>query len=141
MISNPNLASKEYIYRQYDYMVRTDTVIRLGHDASLLRVKGTKKGIAVTIDSNGRYCYLNPYEGVQLVLAESYRNIVAVGAKPLAITDGLNFGNPLYPEIYYQFVKTIEGLKVACEYFGTPVTGGNVSFTTNLKKVRFIQHQ
>lgn len=128
MISNPNLASKEYIYRQYDYMVRTDTVIRPGNDASLLRVKGTKKGIAVTIDSNGRYCYLNPYEGVQLVLAESYRNIVATGAKPLAITDGLNFGNPLYPEIYYQFVKTIEGLKVACEYFETPVTGGNVSF-------------
>lgn len=128
MISNPNLASKEYIYRQYDYMVRTDTIIRPGHDASLLRIKGTKKGIAVTIDSNGRYCYLNPYEGVQLVLAESYRNIVAVGAKPLAITDGLNFGNPLYPEIYYQFVKTIEGLKVACEYFETPVTGGNVSF-------------
>ncbi|WAM37441.1 phosphoribosylformylglycinamidine synthase subunit PurL [Caldicellulosiruptor acetigenus] len=128
MISNPNLASKEYIYRQYDHMVRTDTVIRPGHDASLLRIKGTKKGIAVTIDSNGRYCYLNPYEGVQLVLAESYRNIVAVGAKPLAITDGLNFGNPHYPEIYYQFVKTIEGMKVACEYFETPVTGGNVSF-------------
>lgn len=128
MISNPNLASKEYIYKQYDYMVRTDTVIRPGHDASLLRVKGIKKGIAITIDSNGRYCYLNPYEGVQLVLAESYRNIVAVGAKPLAITDGLNFGNPLYPEIYYQFVKTIEGLRDACEYFGTPVTGGNVSF-------------
>jgi len=128
MISNPNLASKEYIYRQYDHMVRTDTVIRPGHDASLLRIKGTKKGIAVTIDSNGRYCYLNPYEGVQLVLAESYRNIVAVGAKPLAITDGLNFGNPHYPEIYYQFIKTIEGMKVACEYFETPVTGGNVSF-------------
>lgn len=128
MISNPNLASKEYIYRQYDHMVRTDTVIRPGHDASLLRIKGTKKGIAVTIDSNGRYCYLNPYEGVQLVLAESYRNIVAVGAKPLAITDGLNFGNPHYPEIYYQFVKTIEGMKVACEHFETPVTGGNVSF-------------
>lgn len=105
MISNPNLASKEYIYRQYDHMVRTDTVIRPGHDASLLRIKGTKKGIAVTIDSNGRYCYLNPYEGVQLVLAESYRNIVAVGAKPLAITDGLNFGNPHYPEIYYQFCQ------------------------------------
>ncbi|BCS81110.1 phosphoribosylformylglycinamidine synthase subunit PurL [Anaerocellum diazotrophicum] len=128
MISNPNLASKEYVYRQYDHMVRTDTVIRPGHDASLLRIKGTKKGIAVTIDSNGRYCYLNPYEGVQLVLAESYRNIVAVGAKPLAITDGLNFGNPHYPEIYYQFVKTIEGMKVACEHFETPVTGGNVSF-------------
>lgn len=128
MISNPNLASKEYIYRQYDHMVRTDTVIRPGHDASLLRIKGTKKCIAVTIDSNGRYCYLNPYEGVQLVLAESYRNIVAVGAKPLAITDGLNFGNPHNPEIYYQFVKTIEGMKVACEYFETPVTGGNVSF-------------
>jgi len=128
LIGNGNLSSKEYIYRQYDFMVRTDTVIKPGSDAAVLRVKGTKKGIAVTIDSNGRYCYINPYEGTKIVFAEAVQNIVSTGAKPLAITDGLNFGNPLNPEVYFQFIKTIEGLKEVCEFYGIPVTGGNVSF-------------
>ncbi|MEZ0535895.1 phosphoribosylformylglycinamidine synthase subunit PurL [Caldicellulosiruptoraceae bacterium PP1] len=128
MVSNNNLASKEYIYKQYDYMVRTDTLIKPGADASLIRIKGTKKGIAVTIDSNGRYCYLDPYKGTILVFAEAYSNIIATGAKPLAITDGLNFGSPLNPEVYYQFTQAIEGLKDACIQYNIPVTGGNVSF-------------
>jgi len=128
LFSSPNLCSRKWIYRQYDYMVRTDTIVVPGGDASVLRVKGTKKGIAVTTDCNSRYCYLNPFVGGQIAVAEAARNIVATGAKPLAITDGLNFGNPEKPEIFWQFREAVLGISDACEKLGIPVVSGNVSF-------------
>ena len=118
----------ESIYQQYDHMVRTDTVFYPGHDAAVVRLKGTKKGLAVTSDCNGLYCYLDPYEGGKIAVAEAARNVACTGAKPLAVTDCLNFGNPMKPEIFWTFRKAIEGIRDACLQFDTPVTGGNVSF-------------
>ncbi|MBM7624342.1 phosphoribosylformylglycinamidine synthase subunit PurL [Sporohalobacter salinus] len=124
----PNIASKEWVYEQYDHMVRTNTVVLPGSDAAVLRVKGTDKGLAVTTDCNGRYCYLDPERGGSIAVAEAARNIVCAGGEPIAITDGLNFGNPMKPEIFWQFEKCIEGISNACLALDTPVTGGNVSF-------------
>ncbi len=128
LITSPNLASKEWVYRQYDHMVRTNTVVLPGSDAAVIRVKETRRLLAMSVDGNGRYCQLNPREGARLAVAESARNIVCSGAIPLAITNCLNFASPERPEIMWSFSETIEGIADACRELGTPVTGGNVSF-------------
>lgn len=128
VLGSPNIASKEWVYQQYDHMVLVNTVVLPGSDAAVLRIKGTKKGLAMTTDGNGRYCYLDPERGGAIAVAEAARNIVCSGAKPLAITDGLNFGNPMDPEIFWQFEKSVDGISQACRALNTPVTGGNVSF-------------
>ncbi|WP_422448066.1 phosphoribosylformylglycinamidine synthase subunit PurL [Thermoanaerobacterium sp. DL9XJH110] len=133
LLSSPNIARKEWVYRQYDHTVRTDTVVPPGSDAAVLRIKGTKKGIALTADCNGLYCYLDPYEGGKQAVAEAARNLVVSGARPLAITDCLNFGNPEKPEVYYQFEKCVDGMAEAARFLGTPVISGNVSFYNETK--------
>ena len=128
LLSSPNIASKRWIYEQYDSMVRTNTVDLEGSDAAIIRVKGTTKGLAVKTDCNSRYAYLNPYRGAMIAVCEAARNIACTGARPLAITNCLNFGNPYDPEVYYQFTEAIRGMGDACRTLETPVTGGNVSF-------------
>lgn len=129
LLAAPNIASKRWVYRQYDHMVRTDTVVAPGAaDAAVLRVKGTPLGIAVTTDGNGRYTYLDPYAGGAGAVAEAARNVVCTGARPVAITNCLNFGNPEKPGIFWQFSEAVRGMGDACRALGTPVTGGNVSF-------------
>ncbi|MGI5900874.1 MAG: phosphoribosylformylglycinamidine synthase subunit PurL [Desulfitobacteriia bacterium] len=127
LLANPTIASKEWAYKQYDYQSGTNTVVGPGSDAAVLRVRGTKKGIALTADCNSRYVYLDPYVGGALAVVEAAQNIVCVGAKPLAITDCLNFGNPERPEIFWQFEQACAGIAEACRELETPVTGGNVS--------------
>ena len=128
LLTSPNIASKEWIWEQYDHMVGINTVVLPGPDAAVLRVKGTKKALALSCDGNGRYCFLDPYEGGKIAVAEAARNVVCVGATPIAITNCLNFGTPTDPEIFWQFTRCVEGMAEACQYLGTPVTGGNVSF-------------
>jgi len=128
LLDVPSIASKSWIFEQYDHMVRTDTVYLPGHDAALVRIKGTKRGLAVSTDCNGLYCYLDPYEGAKIAVAEAARNVVCVGGDPLGVTDCLNFGNPMKPEIFWQFHQAINGIKDACNAFDVPITGGNVSF-------------
>ena len=128
LLDHPTIASKAWVWEQYDHMVRTDTVFYPGHDAALIRIKGTKKGIAVSTDCNSLYCYLDPFEGGKIAVAESARNVVCTGAVPLGITNCLNFGNPMKPEIFWQFRRAVQGMSEACRAFKTPVTGGNVSF-------------
>jgi phosphoribosylformylglycinamidine synthase II len=128
MLASPNLADKSWVYRQYDTSVRTATTIWPGIDAGVLRIRKTPSALAATIDGNGRYCYLNPRRGAQIAVAEAARNLVCVGAQPLAVTNCLNFGNPYKPEMYYQFAECVRGMGEACRAFDTPVTGGNVSF-------------
>lgn len=128
LLATPNLANKSWIWRQYDYMVRTNTVTRPGDgDAAVLRIKDTKKTIAASTDCNSRYCFLDPFLGGAGAVAESYRNVSASGATPLAITDCLNFGNPEKPEIMWQFSRAVDGISEACTALGTPVVSGNVS--------------
>src|SRR3972149_4286343 len=127
LLSSPNIASKEWIYRQYDHMVRTDTVVLPGSDAAVVRIKGTKKALAMTVDCNSRYCYLDPWTGGAIAVAEAARNLVCSGAKPIALTDCLNFGNPERPEIMWQFEQAVLGMSEACKKFGIPVISGNVS--------------
>lgn len=128
LLKSPNLASKEWIYRQYDHMVRTSTVVKPGSDAAVIRVRGSKKGIALTTDCNSRLCYLDPREGSKIAVTEAARNIICSGAKPLAITDGLNFGSPEKPDRFWQFRESILGISEACRELDTPVISGNVSF-------------
>ncbi|MBU0713458.1 phosphoribosylformylglycinamidine synthase subunit PurL [bacterium] len=128
IMASHTIADKSWVYHQYDHTVRTNTVIPPGGSAAVIRIKGTKKAIAIKTDGNGRYTYLNPYRGGAIAVAESARNVVCTGAKPIAITNCLNFGNPYDPEIYYQFKQAILGMGDACRTFNTPVTGGNVSF-------------
>lgn len=128
LLASPTIASKRWIYEQYDHMVRTNTQVRPGSDAAVIRVKGTKKALAVSVDCNSRYCLLNPYEGAKLAVAECARNLVCSGAEPIGLTDCLNFGNPERPDIMWQFVLGIEGIKDACETLAVPVVSGNVSF-------------
>ncbi len=128
LLGSPNIASKEWVYHQYDHMVRTCTVVLPGSDAAVIRIRGTAKGLAMTTDCNARYTYLDPYIGGMIAVAEAARNITCSGAEPLAVTDNLNFGNPEKPEIFWQFRRAVEGMSEACRYFGTPVIGGNVSF-------------
>lgn len=128
ILSSPNVASKRWVYEQYDSMVRTNTVVGPGSDSAVIYIKGTNKAIATKTDCNGRYVYLNPKEGTKIAVAESARNVACSGGLPLAITNCLNFGNPYKPEVYWQFAQAIEGMGEACRKFDTPVTGGNVSF-------------
>jgi len=128
LLSSPNIASKRWVFQQYDSTVRTNTVFGPGFDSGLLRIRGTKKGIAIKTDCNARYCYLNPRRGAAIAVCEAARNVVAVGARPVAITNCLNFGNPNDPEVYWTFAEAIAGMGEACRVLETPVTGGNVSF-------------
>ena len=128
LLSTPTLASKRWIYEQYDYMVRTNTLTLPGSDAAVVRIKGTTKGVAMTVNCNSKYCYLDPYIGAGIAVAESARNLACSGAKPLAITDCLNFGSPENPEVMWQFDQAINGMSEACLKLNTPVVSGNVSF-------------
>ena len=128
LLAAPNIASKHSVYRQYDHQVQTNTVAGPGgSDAAVLRVKGTEKAIAVAVDGNGRHCFLDPYAGGQIAVAEVCRNLSCTGARPLALTDCLNFGNPLRPDIYYQLEECIRGMALASETLDAPVVSGNVS--------------
>lgn len=127
LLQQPTIASKEWIYDQYDYMVRTNTVVAPGSDAAVLRIRGTEKALAMTTDCNSRYLYLDPETGGKIAVAEAARNIICSGAEPLAVTDNLNFGNPEKPEIFWQIEKSADGISEACRKLNTPVIGGNVS--------------
>ena len=128
LLESPTIASKRWVYEQYDHMVRTNTMVRPGSDSAVVRIKGTNKAVAMTVDCNSRYCLLNPYEGARLAVAEAARNLVCSGAAPIGLTDCLNLGNPERPDIMWQFVMAIEGMKDACERFQIPIVSGNVSF-------------
>jgi phosphoribosylformylglycinamidine synthase len=128
LLSSHNLASKEWVYRQYDHMVRTNTVVLPGADAAVVRIKETRRALAMTLDGNGRYCAANPREGAKLIVAEAARNVVCVGARPLAVTNCLNFASPERPEVMWSFSEVIDGMAEACRAFETPVVSGNVSF-------------
>src|SRR5882724_9219 len=128
LLSSPNLASKEWVYRQYDHMVRTNTVVLPGADAAVIRIKETRRALAVALDGNGRYCSIDPREGARLIVAEAARNVVCVGAQPIAITNCLNFASPERPEVMWSFSEVIDGMAEACQAFKTPVVSGNVSF-------------
>ncbi|HET9453633.1 MAG TPA: phosphoribosylformylglycinamidine synthase subunit PurL, partial [Gemmatimonadaceae bacterium] len=127
LLASPTIASKRWVYRQYDHTVRTNTVVGPGGDAAVVRVRGTDKALALKTDCNGRYVHLDPRVGARIAVAESARNIACAGGRPLAITNNLNFGNPRRPEVYFQLREAVAGLREACEALGTPVTGGNVS--------------
>lgn len=127
LLKAPTVASKEWVYDQYDYQVRTSTVVAPGSDAAVIRVRGTNKGLAMTTDCNSRYIFLDPEVGGAIAVAEAARNIVATGGTPLAITDCLNFGNPEKPEIFWQIEKSADGISAACTALNAPVIGGNVS--------------
>ncbi len=127
LLASPNIASKRPVFRQYDHMVRTDTAAGPGMGAALVRVKGTDKAIALSTDCNGRLTYLNPRAGAMWAVAEAARNVAVTGARPIAISNCLNFGNPEKPEVYWQLKEALAGMADACQALGTPVTGGNVS--------------
>ena len=128
LLASGNIASKQWVYRQYDHMVRTNTAILPGADAAVVRIKETRRALAMTLDGNGRYCAANPREGAKLVVAEAARNVVCVGARPVAITNCLNFASPEKPEVMWSFSEVVDGMAEACRAFGTPVVSGNVSF-------------
>jgi phosphoribosylformylglycinamidine synthase subunit PurL len=128
LLKSPNICSKHWVYEQYDSMVRTNTAILPGADAAVVRVKETRRAIAMCLDGNGRFAAVNPREGAKLIVAESARNVVCVGAKPLAVTNCLNFASPERPEVMWSFSEVIDGIKEACEKFNTPIISGNVSF-------------
>jgi phosphoribosylformylglycinamidine synthase len=127
MLASPNIASKRPVFRQYDHHVQTNTVVEPGGDAAVLRLKGTARGIAISTDCNGRLCFLDPRAGAQIAVAEACRNLACVGAEPLALTDGLNFGNPETPPVQYQLTECIEGIREAATAFKIPVVSGNAS--------------
>ena len=128
LIASPNIASKEWVYRQYDHMVRTNTAVLPGADAAVVRIKETRRALALSLDGSGRYCAVNPREGARLAVAEAARNVVCVGARPIAITNCLNFASPEKPEVMWAFSEVIDGMSEACRAFDTPVISGNVSF-------------
>ena len=127
LLASPQIASKRWVYRQYDHMVRTNTLVLAGMGAGVVRVKGTDRALAFSVDGNGRYCYLDPYDGGRLAVAESARNVTCAGARPIGATNCLNFGNPERPDIMWQFVRAVEGIAEACRELNLPITGGNVS--------------
>ena len=128
LLASPNLCSRRSVYQQYDHMVQTNTILPPGGgDAGVLRIKGTDRGIAVTTDGNGRYCYLEPRWGGAIAVAEAARNLVCTGAEPLAVTDCLNYGNPEKPEVFYTLLESAKGMVKACDALGVPVISGNVS--------------
>jgi phosphoribosylformylglycinamidine synthase II len=128
LLASPNLSSKQFVYRQYDHMVRTNTAILPGADAAVVRIKETRRALAMTLDGNGRYCAADPRAGAKLIVAEAARNVVCVGARPLAVTNCLNFASPEKPEVMWSFSEVIDGMAEACRAFDTPVVSGNVSF-------------
>jgi phosphoribosylformylglycinamidine synthase len=130
LLGAPNIASKRWVYEQYDHQVQTNTVLLPGSaDAAVLRLKELPgRGIALSVDGNSRYVYLNPYRGAMIAVAEAARNVACVGAEPVAVTNCLNFGDPYDPEIFWQFREAVYGMGDACRALGLPVTGGNVSF-------------
>src|SRR5206468_8423438 len=127
LLGTPTIASKKWIYRQYDHMVRTNTLNVPGFGAGVVRIKGTDRALAVSVDGNGRYCYLDPHLGAMLAVAEAARNVACAGARPLGATNCLNFGNPERPGIMWQFARAVEGIGAACRALSVPITGGNVS--------------
>ena len=127
LLASPNISSKKHVYQQYDHQVLTNTVIGPGSDAAILRIKNTKTGLAFSTDGNSKYCYLNPFHGGAIAVAEACRNLSTIGATPIAITDCLNFGNPEDPDIYYQLKKCISGISTASNKLNVPVISGNVS--------------
>jgi phosphoribosylformylglycinamidine synthase len=127
LLGAPTIASKRWVYRQYDHMVRTNTIVLAGMGAGVVRVKGTARALAMSVDGNGRYCYLDPRRGAMLAVAEAARNVACAGATPIGATNCLNFGNPERPEIMWQLVEAIEGMADACKALDIPITGGNVS--------------
>jgi len=127
LLAHPSIASKNWVYRQYDHMVRAGTCVLPGSDAAVFLVREADKILAATSDCNALYCALDPFEGAKIAVAEAARNLACSGAKPLAVTDNLNFGNPYKPENFWQLRECVNGLAEACREFGTPVTGGNVS--------------
>ncbi|MEN2467837.1 phosphoribosylformylglycinamidine synthase subunit PurL [Ornithinibacillus sp. JPR2-1] len=133
LLQQPTIASKEWVYDQYDSMVQTNTVTGPGSDAAVVRIKGTDKSLAITTDCNSRYIYLDPETGGKIAVAEAARNIICSGARPLGLTDGLNYGNPTNPEVFWQMEKSVEGISDACEKLGTPVISGNVSLYNQSK--------
>lgn len=128
LIAHPNIASKHQVYTNYDHMVQIGTMVEPGSDAAVVSIKGTGKAIALSTDCNARHCYLDPYEGAKAAVAEAARNVACSGAKPVAITNCLNFGNPYKPDVYWSFAECVRGMGEACRVLETPVTGGNVSF-------------
>ena len=128
LLTSPNLASKEWVYRQYDSFVCSNTVVQPGSDAAIIRLKGTPQGIGLTVDCNSRYCLLDPYRGAQIAVAEGARNLAVSGARPVALSDCLNFGNPEKPEVMWQFQRALAGMHDACLALGLAVVSGNVSF-------------
>lgn len=127
LLSSPNIASKHWVYEQYDHMVRLNTLGLPGSDAAVLRVKGSQKALALSVDCNSRYCYLDPFQGAQIAVAECVRNIACSGGDPIGLTNCLNFGNPENPEIMWQFEQAVSGMGEACKFFDIPVVSGNVS--------------
>lgn len=128
VLSSPSIADKQWVYRQYDHMVQINTALLPGADAALLRIKNKKMALAITLDGNSLYTYLDPRTGGKAAVAEACRNLACVGAYPMGVTNCLNFGNPEKPEVMWQFKEAVEGISEACRAFGIPVTGGNVSF-------------
>jgi phosphoribosylformylglycinamidine synthase len=128
LLDDPAIASADWVSEQYDHMLFLNTVVGPGDDGTLLRLQGTDKGLAVSTDGNGRLCYLDPFRGGERLVYEAALNVAVVGAKPMAVVDNLNFGNPEKPEVMWQFRQCIEGISAACEHLGIPVIGGNVSF-------------
>jgi len=127
LLASPAVASKQWVYRQYDHMVRTNTLVVPGMGAGVVRVKGTTRALAMSVDGNGRFVYLDPFVGAQLAVAEAARNVACAGAQPIGATNCLNFGNPERPEIMWQFARAVEGMGAACRALDVPITGGNVS--------------
>jgi phosphoribosylformylglycinamidine synthase len=126
-LASPTIASKRWVYRQYDHMVRTNTLVLPGMGAGVVRVKGTRRALALSVDCNGRFVYLDPYLGAQLAVAEAARNVACAGGQPIGATNCLNFANPQRPEIMWQFARAVQGMGDACRTLEIPITGGNVS--------------
>src|SRR5688500_5969193 len=127
LLASPGIANKRWVYRQYDHMVRTNTLVLPGMGAGVVRIKGTGRALAMSLDCNARFVYLDPYAGAQLAVAEAARNVACAGAEPIGATNCLNFGNPEKPEVMWQFARAVEGMGAACRALGIPITGGNVS--------------
>jgi len=128
LVTSPNLASKQWVYRQYDSFVGSNTIVGPGSDAAILRLKESDKAVAISVDCNSRYCSLDPYQGAAIAVAESSRNLAVSGATAIALSDCLNFGNPEKPEVMWQFAQTIDGMRAACKALDVAVVSGNVSF-------------
>jgi phosphoribosylformylglycinamidine synthase II len=133
LLASPNIASKEWIYEQYDHMVRLNTLVMPGSDSAVLRIPDSDKAVALSVDCNSRYCYLDPFEGAQIAVAECARNIACSGGIPIGLTNCLNFGNPEKPEIMWQFEQSVLGIAEACKFFDIPVVSGNVSLYNETK--------